>query len=223
MVPSPLRLPGCPVVVGGVLLLAALGSEAFAPSAWAQRGPHVGEHVRQVAQNARPEAPARSTRRRLRDYESYVQYFSGLAYTRRGVNLNTNFVRALIAAESGARPRVVSSAGAVGLMQIRPETGRRAARALHATGYDFRFVDRQRLRNVSAGDLKDPALNILIGCYLLDRYNAEFGDHLARTVGAWNAGPERVRQHRGTPPYAETVELIRRVNAFYLFFQRRGG
>jgi soluble lytic murein transglycosylase-like protein len=216
-------LPAC-LTVGGVLLVfTVLGGEGIVPAAWGQREPHVGEHVEEVARNARPEAPARSVRRRLEEYDSHVRYFSGLAYTRGGVNLNTNFVRALIAAESGARPRVVSSAGAIGLMQIRPETGRRAARTLYETGYDFRFVDRRRLRSVSAEDLKDPALNLLIGCYLLDRYNAEFGDHLARTVGAWNAGPERVRQHRGTPPYEETVGLIRRVNSFYLFFRRQGG
>jgi soluble lytic murein transglycosylase-like protein len=208
-------------VLGGVLLLCILGGTTV-PAAWAQSGPRVDDHVRRVAQNARPEAPARSTQRRLADYAPYIQYFSGLAYTRSGVNLSTNFVRALIAAESAARAEVVSSDGAIGLMQIRPETGRRAARALYATGYDFRFVDRRRLRRLSPDDLTDPAVNILIGCYLLDRYNAEFGDHLARTVGAWNAGPERVRQYSGTPPYEETVELIRRVNAFYLFFRRQG-
>jgi soluble lytic murein transglycosylase-like protein len=209
-------------VLGGVLLLCVLGGSTAVPAARAQHGPHVDDHVRRVAQNARPEAPARATQRRLADYAPYIRYFSGLAYTRSGVNLNTNFVRALIAAESAARPEAVSTDGAIGLMQIRPETGRRAARALYATGYDFQFVDRRRLRALSPDDLTDPAVNILIGCYLLDRYNAEFGDHLARTVGAWNAGPERVRQYSGTPPYEETVELIRRVNAFYLFFRRQG-
>ncbi len=224
MTPNNPSLSARLLVAGGLFfVLAAVEAGPAVPTARAQHGPHADEHARQVARNARPEAPARSTQRRLRRYESYLQYFSGLAYARSGINLNTNFVRALIAAESGARPRVVSSAGAVGLMQIRPETGRRAARALYATGYDFRFVNRRRLRSLSADDLKEPALNILIGCYLLDHYNAEFGDHLARTVGAWNAGPDRVRQYRGTPPYEETLGLIRRVNAFYLFFRRQNG
>lgn len=209
--------------VAWLILVGVLWGVAVPPETQAQRGPHVEEHVRRVAQNTGPEAPAPSTRRRLQEYDSYIRYFSGLAYTRRGVNLSTNFVRALIAAESGARPEAVSSDGAIGLMQIRPETGRRAARALHATGYEFRFVPRHRLRTLSAEDLKNPAVNILIGCYLLDRYNAEFGDNLARTVGAWNAGPDRVRQHRGTPPYEETVGLVRRVNAFYLYFRRSDG
>lgn len=179
------------------------------------------EYVRHIARRTSPKPPARAIRRRLQDYETYVQYFSGLAYTRAGVSVNADFVRALIAAESAARPHARSSDGALGLLQIRPSTGRRAARELYATGYDFRFVDRGRLRSLKAQDLKDPAINILIGCYLLDRYNAEFGGHLARTVGAWNAGAKRVRQYEGTPPYSETLELIARVNAFYLFFRGR--
>ncbi|MFB6272786.1 MAG: lytic transglycosylase domain-containing protein [Salinibacter sp.] len=179
------------------------------------------DYVRRMAQRTAPKAPAVSTRKRLQRYESYIRYFSGLVYTRAGVTVNANFVRALIAAESGARPQAVSEDGAIGLLQIRPETGRRAAQKLYTTGYDFRYVRRRTLRTLTAEDLKAPAVNILIGCYLLDRYNAAFGGHLARTVGAWNAGPDRVRQYQGTPPYEETLGLIARVNAFYLFFRRR--
>lgn len=165
--------------------------------------------------------PARGTRRRVRSYDRYIEYFSGLSYSRARYTVNSNFVRALIAAESSGRPDVVSVDGAIGLMQILPETGRRAARALYATGFDFRYVDRRRLQSLDAGDLRDPAINILIGCYLLDRYNLEFGDNLARTVGAWNAGPRRIRQYGSAPPYEETLELIGRVNAYYLHFRRR--
>lgn len=205
-----------PILAGGLLLV---GVWAVTPSA--AQGQRYADHdyIRRVAQNTEPQAPAPSTRQRLRDYEPYIEYFSGLSYTRSGVNLSTNFVRALIAAESAARPRAVSSKGATGLLQIQLATGRRAARKLYASGYKFRFVNRQRLQSLTAQDLKDPAINILIGCYLLDRYNAAFGDNLARTVGAWNAGPKRIRQHRGTPPYRETLGLIGRVNAFYLFFR----
>lgn len=179
------------------------------------------DDVRRAVQRKANEVPGRATLRRLSSYERYIQYFSGLAYSRPGVTVNTNFVRALIAAESSARRTVVSSDGAIGLMQLLPETARRAARELYATGYDFRFVDRQRLQAFTASDLKDPAINILIGCYLLDRYNNVFGNDLARTVGAWNAGPERIRQYEGAPPYRETLGLIGRVNAYYLFFRRQ--
>lgn len=180
------------------------------------------DYVRHVVERMGTKAPARSTLRRLHDYDAYIRYFSGLPYIRRHVNLSTNFVRALIAAESGARRSAVSSEGAIGLMQIKPETARRAGRELYASEREFKFVPRRRLRTVTQEDLKDPAVNILIGCYLLDRYNAQFGDDLARTVAAWNAGPRRIRQYGGTPPYRETLELIGRVNAFYRYFQRPG-
>lgn len=179
------------------------------------------DYVRRAVQRRAHEVPSRTVRNRLRTYDAYIRYFSRLAYSRPGVTVNTNFVRALIAAESGGRPHVVSVDGAIGLMQILPETGRRAARELYATGYDFRFVERQRLRTLTRHDLKNPAINILIGCYLLDHYNKNFGNSLARTVGAWNAGPDRVRQYGEAPPYRETLTLIGRVNAYYLFFRRQ--
>lgn len=202
-------------MLGVLLLLVAGGAVATVQG---QGTPSSKEYVRQISERTAPKAPARSTRQRLQRYEPYIQYFSGLAYVRRGVTVSAHFVRALIAAESAARSHAVSDEGAIGLLQIRPETGRWAARKLYATEYDFRYVDREQLRDLRAQDLKKPAINILIGCYLLDRYNAEFGGHLARTVGAWNAGPHRIRQYEGTPPYRETLGLIARVNAFYLFF-----
>lgn len=191
-------------------------------AAGAVQGQHTSkEYVRRIIQQTRPSAPAAATQKRLRRYDAYVQHFTELSYSRPGITVDADFVRALIVAESSARPTAVSEDNAIGLMQIRPETGREAARTLYASGQDFRYVDRERLRSLRTQDLKKPAINILIGCYLLDRYNAAFGDHLARTVGAWNAGPGRIRQHKGTPPFPETLNLVARVNAFYLYFRRR--
>ncbi|PSQ75693.1 MAG: lytic murein transglycosylase [Bacteroidetes bacterium QH_7_62_13] len=197
------------LLLGGGMATAALGQSTSK------------EYVSRITRQARAEAPAVATQKRLRAYDPYIKYFSGLVYTRSGVTVDPNFVRALIVAESNARPEAVSEENAIGLMQIRPETGRRAARTLYESGYHFRYVDRKRLRSLRAQDLKEPAINILIGCYLLDRYNAAFGNHLARTIGAWNAGPERIRQYEGTPPFPETLNLIARVNSYYLYFRRR--
>ena len=172
------------------------------------------------AQRMARETPPRATQQRLRRYEPYIRYVAGLSFTRPGITVNADFLRALIAAESSARPGAVSRKGAVGLMQLLPETARRAGRELYDTGHDFRHVRRSQLRNVTAHDLEDPALNILIGGYLLDRYNRQFGNNLAHTVAAWNAGPGRVRQYRGAPPYRETLTLIGRVNAYYRYFLR---
>ncbi len=204
-------------VLAGVCLLLLSGSTA----AIAQGQTTSKAYVSRIVQQARPQAPAARTRDRLRYYESYIQYFAGLSYARSGMTVDADFVRALIAAESNARPSAVSEDNAIGLMQIRLQTGRRAARQLYDSGYNFRHVDRKRLRSLRTQDLKNPAVNILVGCYLLDQYNAAFGDHLARTVGAWNAGPEQVRKYEGTPPFPETLALIDRVNSFYLYFRRR--
>lgn len=208
------------LLLGFVLLglsLSTLGSTATAQSTPAVPADQtVRQHIRRLAH----EKPSSAIRKRLRRYEPYIQYVAGLSFTRPGVTVNADFVRALIAAESGARPDAVSSKGAIGLMQILPETGRRAARELHDSGHRFRHVRRERLRALKPDDLNDPAINILIGSYLLDRYNRRFGGNLARTISAWNAGPERVRQYRGTPPYRETLTLIGRVNAYYRYFLR---
>lgn len=202
------------------ILLVGVFVLAVPTTALGQQPEGSAEYVQRVARRMAHEVPARITRRRVRTYDRYIRYFAGLSYTRQGITVSANFVRALMAAESGGRPKVVSGDGAIGLLQIMPETGQRAARKLYSTGYNFRFVERQRLRTLTARDLKDPAVNILIGCYLLDRYNKTFGDNLARTVGAWNAGPDRVSQYGSAPPYDETLELIGRVNAYYQFFLR---
>lgn len=177
----------------------------------------VADYVKRLAH----EQPTADMQRRLARYEPLIRYFTGLSFTRPGVTVNASFVRALISAESSAVPTAVSHKGAIGLMQILPETGRRAARALYEADYDFAYVEEERLRDLEDEDLKDPAINLLIGCYLLDQYNLRFGNDLAKTVSAWNAGPRSVERYEGTPPYPETLELIGRVNAYYVYYGRR--
>ncbi len=202
------------MIVG--LLLSLLGA-AWTDAAAQRMDRRVAEYVERLAH----ERPSPATQRRLARYEPLIRYFTGLSFTRPGVTVNASFVRALIAAESAAIPTAVSDKGAVGLMQILPSTGRQAARALYETGYDFAYVDEARLRDLKAEDLETPAINLLIGCYLLDQYNLRFGNDLAKTVGAWNAGPRSVERYGGAPPYPETLELIGRVNAYYVYYGRR--
>ncbi len=196
-----------------VLLAGWLGLDA----AMAQSRTQVRQYVERMAR----ETPGAVVQQRLTRYDALVRYMTSLSFSRPGVTVNPSFVRALISAESAAVPTAVSSKGAIGLMQIMLATARPAARALYASGYDFRLVDERRLENLSAEDLKTPAINVLIGCYLLDRYNQRFGNDLARTVGAWNAGPQAVDRYRGAPPYRETLELIGRVNAYYVYYTRQ--
>lgn len=166
------------------------------------------------------EVPPRATRERLEEFEELIRYFSTLSFTRPGVTVSANFLRALISAESAADPNAVSHMNAIGLTQITYETGRVAARSLYNMNHEFRHVDRERLKNLQPSDLFDPAINILICVYLMDKYNNDYGGNLALTVSAWNAGPGAVTRFRGYPPYDETMTLIARVESYFRYYRR---
>jgi hypothetical protein len=103
-------------------------------------------------------------------------------------------VQAVISTESGWNPHAVSSKGAVGLMQLIPETARR----------------------FGGGNLYDPAQNVEAGTTylkaLLDRYNGD----LTKSLAAYNAGEHAVDNSGGIPPYWETQRYVRKVTDAYL-------
>jgi soluble lytic murein transglycosylase-like protein len=107
--------------------------------------------------------------------------------------LDPLLVASVIRVESRFRPHAVSRAGAVGLMQVLPGTG----------------------RQYGVHDLADPRENIAAGsrhlAYLIDRYEGDLNLALA----AYNAGEGTVRRHGGIPPYPETRGYVRKVLAHY--------
>jgi len=109
-------------------------------------------------------------------------------------------VKAVIKAESDFDRLAVSRAGALGLMQLMPETA-----AQH------------QVRNVFL-----PRDNIEGGCrhlrMLLDRY----GGNLPLAVAAYNAGTRRVEEAGGVPPIPETREYLARVLRYRLAYLREG-
>ncbi len=122
--------------------------------------------------------------------------------------------------ESLFMPDVASSAGAVGLMQLMPATGKRTAVAA-----------RMPYRGVQT--LKDPASNITLGTrYLGDMLN-RFGQNRVLATAAYNAGPHRVERWLPkdsqlpadiwveTVPYSETRGYVRRVLAAEAVFHWR--
>lgn len=102
-------------------------------------------------------------------------------------------VAAVARVESNLDPRAVSHKGAIGLMQVMPETARRF-------GFDARR-------------LHDPVHNVAAGAtylrWLLDRYDGD----LDRVLAAYNAGEGAVAKYDGIPPYKETQDFVKRVRA----------
>lgn len=110
--------------------------------------------------------------------------------------LHPALLRAVIKAESDFDPTAISKAGAVGLMQLMPET---------AVKLEVR-------------DPYDPDENIAGGArhlrYLLDRFHG----NLALALAAYNAGEHRVEQYRALPPIDETRDYVTKVLRFYRAF-----
>lgn len=115
--------------------------------------------------------------------------------------LSPELVHAVVRAESAYDPAAVSSAGAVGLMQLMPATARR---------YGVR-------------DRTDPAQNLRGGTHYLRDLLDLFDGDLVLALAGYNAGENAVLRHgRAVPPYAETREYVRRVQDFYARYQQEG-
>jgi soluble lytic murein transglycosylase-like protein len=134
-----------------------------------------------------PRAPSRP--RRLPSNNGYDGLILRAARSQR---LEPALVKAVIAAESDFNPRAVSRAGALGLMQLMPQTAAR----------------------MGVEDALQPEQNVQGGTrYLramLDRYR-----DLSHALAAYNAGPKAVDRHRGIPPYKETRAYVARVLDYY--------
>ncbi len=113
-------------------------------------------------------------------------------------DLDPALLRAIARAESNFNPGAVSPKGALGLMQLMPETAQ-------AYGVKDPFDPEENVRGAAA--------------YLRDLL-AEFQD-VRLALAAYNAGPERVRLYRGVPPFSETISYLERVLRFWRFYRRQ--
>jgi len=113
-------------------------------------------------------------------------------------NLDPALLCALILEESRFHAQAVSPAGARGLMQVMPQTGKRIARKL-------------KIRRFSGKQLFDPAVNIRLGSWYFASMLEEFGGKVHLALAAYNAGPRAVRKwlaDRGSSGDDEFVENI---------------
>ncbi len=127
-------------------------------------------------------------------YEELIRTASGRH------NVDVDLIRAVIKAESDFRSNARSHKGAMGLMQLMPETAR-----LH-----------------KVADAYDPGENVEAGVrhlkMLIERYQGD----LQLSLAAYNAGSGAVEKHGGIPPFAETREYVRRVLRFYDSYRGSG-
>jgi soluble lytic murein transglycosylase-like protein len=103
--------------------------------------------------------------------------------------LDTRLVQAVVETESAYSPCAVSSAGAMGLMQLMPAT----AESLQVT------------------DPFDPNQNITAGTAFLKQMLERYGGDVAKALAAYNAGPARVDAAGGIPAIPETQEYVRKI------------
>jgi soluble lytic murein transglycosylase len=115
-------------------------------------------------------------------------------------SVDADLIRAVIKTESDFNPAARSHKGAMGLMQLMPDTA--------------------KLHNVS--DAYNPRDNVDGGVrhlrMLLDRYQG----NLELSLAAYNAGSAAVEKHQGIPPFAETREYVKRVLRFYDHYRNEG-
>lgn len=157
----------------------------------------------------------------LSRYDHLIAYFTGFSYFRPHHKVSPDFIRALILAESQANPLAISPKRAIGLGQIILSTGQKAGRELAGSRTVFRYVPRQKLADLTAEDLHDPAINILLTCYLIAKYNYRFDGRLDLVLSAWNAGEYTESLALGRhADYEETKQLIGKVNGYYMYLLR---
>ncbi len=130
-----------------------------------------------------PAEPARVEAAKPADLNEVIREVS------RRSRLDADFIASVIRAESGGNTNAVSRKGARGLMQLMPGT-----------------ADQLGVKNSF-----DAAQNVDGGVRYLMQLLQQFNYDVPKALAAYNAGPQRVTQYKGVPPYRETRAYVARI------------
>ena len=108
-------------------------------------------------------------------------------------NVDPSLVRAVIKVESNFNPNAVSRTGAMGLMQLMPQTA----------------------RSLNVVNPFDPQQNVDAGVRHLKRLMESYGGDVKLTLAAYNAGAGAVARSAGVPHFRETRNYVRRITQLY--------
>ena len=120
-----------------------------------------------------------------------VPYGAEITAAAKKYGIDPALLAGLVKQESGFNPSAGSPAGARGLTQLMPAT---------AAG-------------LGVSNVLDPAQNLDGGAKYLRQQLDAFGGDVTRALAAYNAGPGAVQRYGGVPPYAETQNYVRAVQA----------
>ena len=128
-----------------------------------------------------------------------TKYASTIAYYASRYRLPKSLLDAVITAESAYDPNATSRAGAVGLMQLMPETAKR----------------------YGVSNRRNPSANVNGGTRYLRDLLKMFDNKLELALAAYNAGEGAVKEHGNkVPPYRETRNYVKKVIAYYREYRK---